>query len=64
MASGINDLMKCIEKLEERIKKENPKQKGRVIIANAKSNASYEVDSTDQFRWAAVYHDELKKMII
>ena len=64
MASGINDLMSRIEKLEDRIKKENPKQKGRVIIANAKSNASYEVDSGDQFRWASVYHDELKKMII
>lgn len=64
MASGINDLMKRIELLEDKIKKENPKQKGRVIIANAKCNASYEVDSTEQFKWAVVYHDELKKMLL
>ena len=64
MASGINELMSRIEKLEEKIKKDNPKQKGRVIIANAKCNASYEVDSSDQFRWAVVYHEELKKSLV
>jgi hypothetical protein len=63
MASGINDLMNKIEKLEEVIKKNNPKQKGRVMIANAKSNASYAVDTTETFKWAVMYHDELKKLI-
>jgi len=61
MNSGINELMKSIEMVEERIKRENPKQKGRVIIANAKSKASYEVDSKEQFKWAVVYLEELKK---
>jgi hypothetical protein len=63
MASGINDLMTKIDKLEEQIKKSNPKQKGRVIIANAKSNASYEVDANDQFKWAVVYYEQLKKVL-
>jgi hypothetical protein len=63
MASGINDLMAKIDKLEEQIKKSNPKQKGRVIIANAKSNASYEVDAKDQFKWAVVYYEQLKKVM-
>ena len=63
MASGINDLMNRIEKLEEQIKKNHPKQKGRVIIANAKCNASYEVDIKDQFKWAIAYYEQLQKQI-
>jgi hypothetical protein len=63
MSSGINDLMDRISRLEETIKRNNPKQKGRVMIANAKSTASYEIDRKDEFRWAIAYYEELKKLI-
>lgn len=63
MNSGINDLMNRIAKLEETIKKNHPKQKGRVMIANAKSTASYEIDRKDEFRWAIAYYEELKKLV-
>lgn len=57
---GIKDVLNDIEKLEKDIKKKYPKQRGRVIIANAKEVTDYAVGKeTDQFTWLINYRREL-----
>lgn len=54
------ELVKEIDTLEKKIRKKYPKQKGRVLIANAKEITNYAVDrNEDEFRWYVQYRKEL-----
>ena len=58
---GINALFEKIDTMEREILKKFPKQKGRVKIANAKTNADYEAKEGDEYHWAHIYHKELQR---
>lgn len=60
---GIDSLFDQIDELEKKIRKKHPKQKGRVIIANAKQKADYEVGKEDIMRWAHTYFTQLEKSL-
>lgn len=59
--TGINALFELIDDLEKQVRIKYPKQRGRVMIANAKQIADYEVGKDDVMLWAHTYQKELKK---
>jgi len=62
--STMDRLFEEIDSLEIRLKKKYPKQKGRVILANIKTDIDYEIgkpsDSIEEMRWCRIYVDRLK----
>jgi len=60
---GLLKLVEEIETLEKRVRKAHPKQKGRVLIANAKSLLDATVGRSDEFRWAVEYRSALEDMV-
>lgn len=65
MATGINDLLTKIEKLEKDVRKRYPKQEGRVILANLKQKIDYSFkeDEPNSMEWASRYHQELENCL-
>lgn len=61
--NGIDAIFELINELEKKIRNKHPKQKGRVMIANAKQVADYEVDKDDVMLWAHTYQKELQKLV-
>ena len=61
MANRLEALFEDIEKLEKDIRKKHPKQRGRVLIANAKQRADYESSPDNDVEWAHNYKLELEK---
>lgn len=65
--STIDALFEDIERYESEIKKKNPKQKGRVILANLKTDVDYEVgkpsDNSEQIKWCRVYVDKMRRYL-
>lgn len=56
-------LVECAE-IEKKIKKKHPKQKGRVLIANAKEITDYAVEfEKDSFGWYIQYRRELESRL-
>jgi hypothetical protein len=57
-------LLTEVEELEKKIKKKHPKQKGRVLIANAKEITDYAVEfDKDNFAWYIQYRRELESRL-
>jgi len=63
--SGINQILEDIEKYEKELLKKFPKQKGRVMRANAKQLVDAELGKTDvdEMRWAVLYREKLKSYL-
>jgi len=61
--TGIDALFELIDDLEKKICDKFPKQKGKVMIANAKQVADYEVENEDVMLWAHTYQKELQKRL-
>ena len=64
---NLERLFEDIEVLEAEIKKKWPKQKGRVIIANIKTEVDYELGKPEgdmeNLKWANEYKSKLKEHI-
>lgn len=62
--STMNKLFDNIDTLEGEIKKRFPKQKGRVILANIKTEIDYEMgkpsNDIEQLKWCRLYVDKLR----
>ena len=62
--NNLEALFEDIEVLEKEIKKTWPKQKGRVILANIKTDVDYEFGSpetdVEHLKWAAEYKSKLR----
>jgi hypothetical protein len=57
---AFKDLLNEVDKLEKDIRKKYPKQRGRVLIANAKEITDYAVGKeADEFTWLINYRREL-----
>lgn len=64
MSKNVDTLMNQIESLEKEIKKRHPKQKGRVLLANAKTKVDYELGKDAHFlQWNRQYRDELERIL-
>lgn len=62
--SGIDGILSDVMKAEEAVKKMYGKTTGRVKIANAKTDASYAYDKTEEFmRWNVEVLNNLKKQL-
>lgn len=65
--SGINNILEDIERFEQELLKKFPKQKGRVLRANAKSNTDAELgkpnNDVEEMKWAVLYRENLKKLL-
>lgn len=65
--SGINGILEDIERFEQELLKKFPKQKGRVLRANAKSNTDAElgkpINDVEEMKWAVLYRENLKKLL-
>ncbi len=58
---SFKDIINEVDKLEKDIKKKYPKQRGLVLIANAKEVTDYAVGKdADQFTWMISYRRELE----
>lgn len=59
----INKLFEEINQLENNIKDKYSATKGRVLIANIKTELDYEIgnpaDETEEIRWSVTYRDRL-----
>ena len=60
---AIEDILECIDKVTDEMKKKYPKGAYRVRIANAKSLASYTVEKSDIMKWHVVYLDNLRRQL-
>jgi len=58
---AIDDVLESIDKVTIEIKKKYPKDMARVLIANSKTLASYEVEEKDVMRWHVMLLDNLRK---
>jgi hypothetical protein len=67
VVSTIDKLFDEVDDLEKQVKKKYPKQKGRVILANIKTEIDYEIgkpsDNSEKLRWFRKYADSLKKVL-
>jgi hypothetical protein len=65
--SGINSILEDIERFEQELLKKFPKQKGRVLRANAKSNTDAELgkpsNDVEEMKWAVLYRENLKRLL-
>lgn len=65
--SGINDVLKDIENFEKELLRKFPKQRGKVLRANAKSDTDAELGKPDndvqEMKWAVLYRENLKKLL-
>lgn len=65
--SGINNILEDIERFEEALLRKFPKQKGRVLRANAKSHTDAELgkpeNDVEEMKWAVLYRENLKKLL-
>lgn len=65
--STIDKIFEEVDQLESQIKKKFPKQKGRVLLANLKTEIDYEIgkpdNTSEQLRWFRKYVDNMKKAL-
>jgi hypothetical protein len=63
---AIKDLFDNITNLEKKVKELFPKQRGRVLITNAKQNVDYTLGALNEkntYEWNARYCEELQKLV-
>lgn len=58
--SSLDKVFDNIELYEKQIRKMYPRAKGRVLIANIKSNLDAVIGRDDEVKWAIEYCSELK----
>lgn len=64
---NLNKLFDDIDTLERQLKKKYPAQKGRVLLANIKTEVDYELgkptSDAESIKWSIEYKNKLKKEI-
>ena len=63
MKLGFDALLDEIVKLEKEIKNKFPEQRGKVLLANAKTEVNYISDKKDVFKWNVDYKNELERIL-
>jgi len=63
MKLGFDALLEEIANLEVEIKVRFPEQRGKVLLANAKTDVNYISDKNDLFKWNVDYKNELERIL-
>jgi hypothetical protein len=61
--SSLDKVFESIDDYEKQVRKMYPRAKGRVLIANIKSNLDAVIGREDEIKWAIEYCSELKSLL-